>query len=67
MAQKKNEDSGAAEVQEHFDEAAEQGFFGTSPDPTPREHYTLSGVADGKPTPETDAEARAAVRDASGR
>ncbi len=67
MAQKKSDDSGAAEVQERSDEAAEQGFYGTSTDPTPRDHYTLSGVADGKPTPETDADARAAVRDASGR
>lgn len=30
-----------------------QGFHGTVVDETPRENYTLAGVAAGKPTPET--------------
>ena len=46
-------DAGQAEVQAKVDEAAEKGYFGTSPDETPRENYTLAGVAAGKPTPET--------------
>ncbi len=54
MAEKKtSSDSGAAEVQATFDEAAEQGYFGESPDKTPPENYTLRGVGAGKPTPET--------------
>lgn len=53
MAQKKSDDAGQAEVQATFDEAAEKGYFGTSPDDTPRENYTLQGVGAGKPTPET--------------
>jgi hypothetical protein len=51
---KKSEDAGQAEVQAKFDEAAEKGYFGESPDDTPRENYTLKGVTSGKPTPETD-------------
>jgi hypothetical protein len=61
----KNDDAGQAEVQKAADNAAEKGYFGTTPDPTPNENYTLAGVAAGKPTPETDeklaAEARKAV------
>ena len=48
------DDLGAAEVQAKFDEAEKKGYFGTSPDDTPRDHYTLKGVTAGKPTPETD-------------
>ncbi len=48
------DDAGQAEVQAKFDEAAEQGYFGTSPDPTPPENYTLQTPQDA-PTPETDA------------
>ena len=29
-----------------------KGYFGTTPDETPNENYTLSGVTSGKPTPE---------------
>ncbi|MBA3781187.1 MAG: hypothetical protein H0X12_04945 [Nocardioides sp.] len=57
MAEKKNsstDDAGQAEVQAKFDEAAEKGYFGTSPDETPPENYTLQGVTSGKPTPETE-------------
>lgn len=48
------DDLGASQVEEAFDEAAEKGYFGESPDDTPRDHYTLKGVAEGKPTPETE-------------
>lgn len=48
----KKNDLGQAEVQAKVDEANAQGFFGTVPDETPNEHYTLSGVTSGKPTPE---------------
>lgn len=46
------EDAGQAEVQAKFDEANDKGYFGTTPDETPNENYTLSGVTSGKPTPE---------------
>lgn len=49
-----DQDLGQAEVQARFDEASAQGYFGTLPDDTPFENYTLKGVAAGKPTPETD-------------
>ena len=40
----------------HLDqEALEKGYFGYSPDPTPRENYTLRTPSDA-PTPETDKE-----------
>lgn len=45
-------DLGAAEVQAKFDEAAEKGYFGSVPDETPNENYTLAGVTSDKPTPE---------------
>lgn len=57
MADKKTNPAdkvGADEVQAKFDEANEKGYFGSSPDETPRENYTLQGVTSGKPTPETD-------------
>jgi len=53
---------GAAEVQAAMDQATEQGYFGTSADPTPDKHYTVAGVLAGKPTPETDAGAAAKAR-----
>jgi hypothetical protein len=46
-------DAGEAEVQAKFDEANDKGYFGTTPDETPNENYTLKGVTSGKPTPET--------------
>lgn len=58
MAEKKNSttdagaDAGQDEVQARFDEAAEKGYFGETPDDTPRENYTLAGVTSDKPTPE---------------
>lgn len=52
----KNEksDAGQAEVQAKFDKAEEKGYFGSVPDGTPNENYTLAGVTSGKPTPETE-------------
>lgn len=52
MPAKKDDDAGQDEVQRKFDEAAEKGYFGSVPDETPNEHYTLKGVASDKPTPE---------------
>lgn len=62
-----SKDSGEAQVQEKVDEANDQGFLGSSVDPTPRENYTVGGVIAGKPTPETDESAakRAEQRDQS--
>jgi hypothetical protein len=67
MPTKKSETAGdevgQAQVQEAFDKAEEKGFHGTSPDPTPRDHYTVAGVLAGKPTPETDEQAKADALD----
>lgn len=46
--------SGEDQVQAAFDEAAEKGYFGESPDSTPRENYSLQTPQDA-PTPETEA------------
>ncbi|HYH11733.1 MAG TPA: hypothetical protein VD789_05190 [Thermomicrobiales bacterium] len=55
MATKKAaDDAGQAEVQAVFDEANEKGYFGTTPDETPNEAYTLKGVTSGMKTPETE-------------
>lgn len=32
---------------------SEKGYAGADTDPTPNDHYTVAGVAAGKPTPET--------------
>jgi len=47
-------EKGNAQVQEETDKAEDKGYRGVSPDPTPRDHYTVAGVTAGKPTPETD-------------
>jgi len=49
-------DAGEAEVQQKVNEAEAKGHFGTKVDPTPNSHYTVAGVAAGKPTPETDSD-----------
>lgn len=53
----KADEGGVRELQEHVEkqvnEQAEQGFRGTKVDPTPNENYTLRGVGQGLPTPET--------------
>jgi hypothetical protein len=43
---------GAAQVQEKVNEEQRQGFFGSVPDDTPNDHYSVKGVTRGKPTPE---------------
>jgi hypothetical protein len=52
-------DHGEDEVQETVDQEEEQGYRGTKADPTPDENYSVAGVLAGKPTPETDADAKA--------
>jgi hypothetical protein len=44
MADKKNADSGEAEVQAKVDEAEEKGYLGETVDDRPREDYTLRGA-----------------------
>lgn len=74
MTEKNNQDQGSSEisdvdvddvaeerVQEIVDKEVEQGFRGVKTDPTPNEHYTLAGVAEGLPTPETHPEQAAKV------
>jgi hypothetical protein len=51
-------------VQAQVDQIEKQGFVGQKIDPTPNENYTASGVAAGKPTPETDDKAAAAAAEA---
>lgn len=59
-------DAGAAEVAAKLQAEQEQGYRGVAVDPTPNENYSVAGVTEGKPTPETDAklarEAREALR-----
>ncbi len=57
-------DAGEKEMQNQFDEANEQGFFGTEVDPTPNENYSLQGGPAGEGTPETDAGAFAKAQKA---
>jgi hypothetical protein len=61
-----SDDAGASNVQEKMDADLEQGFRGTAVDPTPNEAYTVAGVTSGMPTPETDADAAKAAREATG-
>lgn len=56
------DDAGQKEVQENMDEINEKGYLGEVPDPTPNENYTVEGVTQGKPTPETDSELANEVR-----
>jgi hypothetical protein len=46
----KNEadDLGASELQAAWDEANEQGYFGTTPDEKDNSEYTVEGVTKGK-------------------
>lgn len=65
MAERKSaapKDEARAEVQAVVDEAEDRGFLGVSVDPTPKSHYTVAGVIEGKPTPETDADHAREVR-----
>lgn len=54
--------AGDSEVQANVDEETEKGFRGIKVDPTPNENYTVAGVLDGKPTPETDLDHAEMVR-----
>lgn len=64
--EKATEDAGAREVQEIADKENSQGFRGAEVDITDNEAYTVRGVTEGQPTPETDAKQAAKVRDAQG-
>lgn len=58
MAERKAQapkDAAPEEVQKAFDEVNDKGYLGVEVDPTPDSHYTVAGVLEGKPTPETDA------------
>lgn len=52
---------GGDQVQASVNKEQEQGFLGFAVDQTPDENYSVAGVIAGKPTPETDAEAKAAA------
>lgn len=57
MAERKSQppqDAAQKEVQKAVDEASEKGYLGVEVDPTPDSHYSVAGVLEGKPTPETD-------------
>lgn len=60
MAERKTsqppQDAAQKEVQKAVDQAEEKGYLGVEVDPTPDSHYTVAGVLEGKPTPETDPE-----------
>lgn len=47
-----------------IEDAGKVGFFGVEVDGTPDDNYTVAGVLAGKPTPETDAKAAAAAKEA---
>lgn len=58
-------DVGQGHVADVVNEANAQGYYGVTPDATPNEHYTVSGVTSGKPTPETESQGeRRALPDA---
>lgn len=46
--------AGAEQVQAAVDKEHEQGFCGVKADPTDDVAYTIKGVTEGYPTPETD-------------
>jgi hypothetical protein len=50
------QDAAQTEVQKAVDKVEEKGYLGVEVDPTPDSHYTVAGVLEGKPTPETDPE-----------
>jgi hypothetical protein len=51
-----------APADEAIAKETEQGFRGIEVDVTPNENYTVGGVVEGKPTPETDADAAAKAK-----
>lgn len=48
------ESLGANQVKEKMDNEQEKGYRGEKADPTPNEHYSVEGVTNDKPTPESD-------------
>ncbi len=57
--------AGANEIQQAVDDETEKGYRGVGVDPTPNEHYTVGGVTQGLPTPETDPQAATEARRAA--
>lgn len=47
-------EASTAALQAQVDEAEQQGYFGSTPDDTPNRAYTVAGVTEGAPTPETE-------------
>jgi hypothetical protein len=65
MAERKTQppqDAAQKEVQKAVDDAEDKGYLGVEVDPTPDSHYSVAGVLEGKPTPETDPEHAREVR-----
>lgn len=56
------QDAAQKAVQKAVDKAEEKGYLGVEVDPTPDSHYTVAGVLEGKPTPETNADHAREVR-----
>lgn len=56
-------DTSTADVQKQVDEDQARGFRGVEVDPTDNSAYTVQGVTSGAPTPETDEEQAARVRE----
>ena len=59
-------DLGKDQVKEQVDQENAAGLAGVEVDPTPNENYSVAGVAEGAPTPETDPEAAKEAREAAG-
>lgn len=59
------QDAAQKQVQKAVDKAEEKGYLGVEVDPTPDSHYSVAGVLEGKPTPETDADLAAEARNTS--
>lgn len=62
MAETKKTADTATRVEAAMATEQELGYRGYVPDPTPNENYTVAGVTSGKPTPETDRDAKEAAR-----
>lgn len=60
--QRDNQDAANQQVQRQVDQETEQGYRGLKTDPTPNEAYTVAGVTQPAPTPETDTGARQAAQ-----
>lgn len=53
MSKKNDTVEAAGKPVADLEAAADKGYLGTTPDPTPNENYTVAGVTSGAPTPET--------------